>query len=589
MEEDVSSYRNFKRLDILGLLMLIGGVLWEFGWDQTPEQYQALLVYFNIAILAHLVGVVGSYIYTSAKERTLRLLIFQVTGCLSLWFLLDWEGGLVGEIGVERAEIIRMLVIVALVALPTFVSLTHVFQWLIRNEGGDKRSIMPPALQFVLTLLLIIVAGSGLLMMPKSTVDGIHYLDAFFVSTSSVCVTGLCTVDFYNVFTFKGQIVVLALMQIGGFGVMTFAYIVALIAGQGLSLKDRVLFRDLFDDSNLNQAVSFVRNIVFMTLGLELVGGLLFYSSWEGTEIDLGGHPLAWHSAFHAVSAFCNAGFSSFPNGTGDLAYIGNKPGQGVFMILVLAGALGFSVYYEIRKNISLVVQQKIRHQKIRLKWTPYFKLVITTTIVLIIGGTILLYFSAHRGNMDMDWGDRLWLSFYDSVISRTSGFNYGNVGTYLPSGILLLCGMMIIGGSPGGTAGGIRTTVAAVTAGEIWRILTGRKHVQFYKRTVAPGVIDRCIATVIVSGVWIGVATVLCCFFDPQLKPLYLFFENCSAFATVGMSCGITEDLSFTSKCVIIVNMVVGRAGVFLFLMAVVGQHEKQYLHYPTVRIPLT
>lgn len=588
MEPESSSHRNFTRLNLLGLMMLIGGFLWEMGWNITRGQYEFLLLFFNLGTLFHLIGVIGAYVNNRSEERPFRLLLFQIAGCLVLLSLLFYEDGLETAAEIRHAEVIRMLVIMSLVAVPALVSLTHLFQWLIRRQGGKRRGI-PPALQFVLSMVLVIVGGTALLLMPNSTKEGIDLVDAFFVSTSCVSITGLCPVDFYQVFTLKGQIIALCLMQLGGFGVMTFAYFIAMIAGQGFSLRDRVLFRELLDDANMNQAVSFVRNIIMITFGIELAGAVAMYLSWEGQVMDLGNRPLWWHAVFHAVSAFCNAGFSSLPDGLSSPGFVGSKPGQAAIMCMVIAGGLGFSVYQEVQNNIRKFFYQKRRRLHPHITWTPYFKLVVYTTVILIVGGTLALLLVGHIGDSGLGFEDRAWLCLYDSVIARTAGFSYTNIGAYLPSGVLILCALMVIGGCPGGTAGGVRTTVAAVTAGEVWRVLKGRKDVRFFNRSIAPDVIDRCIVTVVVSGVWIGALTVLCCFFDPDSNPMHVFFENCSAFSTTGMSCGITGELSTPSKCVIMVNMIAGRTSLFLFLMALCGRPEKQYIHYPTVRIPLT
>lgn len=588
MDDETASYRNFKRLDILGLLMLIGGLLWEMGWTQDVGQYKALLLLFNMATLAHLVGAIGAYVNNTSEHRPFRLLLFQIAGCLVIMYLLFREDGLALDAEIRHAEVIRMIVIIALVAVPALVSLTHLFEWIIRRQGGSKAGI-PPALQFVLTMVFVILAGTGLLLMPNSTVEGISLENALFTSTSAVTITGLSTVNFYEVFSLKGQIIIVCLMQLGGLGVMTFAFFVALIAGQGLSLRDRVLFRDLLDESNMNQAVSFLRSIILITFGLEIAGAVSLYMLWDGTDLDLGGRPLWWHATFHSVSAFCNAGFSSLPEGLYAPGFVSNKGGQSVIMLMVIAGGLGFSVYHEVKKNMVTFFQQKRRAIRVHITWTPYFKLVCTTTIVLIVGGTLALFVVGHTGSATMATGDKLWLCLYDSVISRTAGFSYTNVGSYLPSGILIMCALMVIGGCPGGTAGGVRTTVAAVAAGEIWRVLRGRRDVQFFNRSIAPDVIDRCLVTVIIAGVWIGGATILSSYFEPEMNAMYLFFENCSAFSTAGLSCGITPALSSPSKYLMIVNMIAGRAGLFLFLTALAGRPQKQYLHYPTVRIPLT
>lgn len=214
---------------------------------------------------------------------------------------------------------------------------------------------MAPAMQFVASLGVVILAGTGLLLLPNSTYPGItlSFTDALFTSTSAVCVTGLNAVDFAHTFTPLGEMFTLALIQIGGFGIMTFAYFVAMVAGQGFSLRDRVLLTDLLDEDNLGAVVSFITTIVVSTLFIELCGAVLLYFSWEGKDINLMGEPLWWHSLFHSVSAFCNAGFSTFPMNLMEPGIRLCYSGQAVIMALIVCGGLGFGIYKEINSRLA--------------------------------------------------------------------------------------------------------------------------------------------------------------------------------------------------------------------------------------------
>lgn len=233
-----------------------------------------------VATLGHLTGILGSYFRKEINRPSLRLLIFQIISCLMIFLLIAREQQ---EAGYMRfTELSRLVITAGLIAIPTLMSLTRILNgWWASKKG---RPLMAPAMQFVASLGVVILAGTGLLLLPNSTYPGItlSFTDALFTSTSAVCVTGLNAVDFAHTFTPLGEMFTLALIQIGGFGIMTFAYFVAMVAGQGFSLRDRVLLTDLLDEDNLGAVVSFITTIVVSTLFIELCGTVLLYFSWEG-------------------------------------------------------------------------------------------------------------------------------------------------------------------------------------------------------------------------------------------------------------------------------------------------------------------
>ena len=583
MDDHLSTFRSFKRLGLAGLLAIIACVLWELGWSLGKEEYKIIIIGLNLSTIAHLIGVIGAFMSNKEKRPPLRLLIFQIIGCLVILFLLTSEDSF-DIVKLKESELIRLTATIGLVVIPSLVSLTHVFEWLIKRQGKAK-PVMPPAMQFVASFVCIIFSGACLLMMPNSTNHGIAFIDALFTATSAVCVTGLTTVNFAETFTITGQIFILCMIQIGGLGVMTFAYFIAMIAGQGFSLKDHILLKTLLDESNLNAAVKFVRSIVLLTVSIELIGAIILYFSWLPFGEVINGRPLWWHAIFHAISGFCNAGFSTFDHGLMEQGIHFCKMGQAVIMTLIVLGGLGFSIYYEAGTHMAKA--RHLRKSWRKITWTPYFKLVIITTGILIAGGMLTMGIIHNINGKPLS--DAIWIGLFDSISARTAGFSITDMSLYAPSVIMILCALMVIGGSPGGTAGGVRTTTLAISAAEVLRILRGKKHVQFFRRSIERDVVDRCLVVLAMAGGWIGSMTLLCTFLQPDLDPLALFFENCSAFGTVGFSLNLSPQLIDSTKTIIIIDMILGRAGIFLFFSALVGIAKPQHYHYPSVRIPLT
>ena len=576
---------GFTKLAAVCIAILLGAVVWELGWPLTRAEHEWSRLIAAVATLGHLTGILGSYFRKEINRPSLRLLIFQIISCLMIFLLIAREQQ---EAGYMRfTELSRLMITAGLIAIPTLMSLTRIFEWLVGKQKKG-RPLMAPAMQFVASLGVVILAGTGLLLLPNSTYPGItlSFTDALFTSTSAVCVTGLNAVDFAHTFTPLGEMFTLALIQIGGFGIMTFAYFVAMVAGQGFSLRDRVLLTDLLDEGNLGAVVSFITTIVVSTLFIELCGAVLLYFSWEGKDINLMGEPLWWHSLFHSVSAFCNAGFSTFPMNLMEPGIRLCYSGQAVIMALIVCGGLGFGIYKEI--NSRLANRFFSKHRRLHMQWTPYFKLVMISTGILLAGGALAI-FAVSSPHAAEPLGEHLWICLFDSVTARTAGFNISDYGRYLPAASLIMCGLMMVGGSPGGTAGGMRTTTCAIAGAEILRILRGRDHVEFFRRRIDQRTVARCVITVVVSCAWIGCFTVLICALEPSMSSLDIFFENCSAFATVGVSRGITPDLSGPSKYLLIVNMLSGRVGLFAFLIALAGTPTPRHYRYPSVKIPLT
>ena len=380
---------GFTKLAAVCIAILLGAVVWELGWPLTRAEHEWSRLIAAVATLGHLTGILSSYFRKEINRPSLRLLIFQIISCLMIFLLIAREQQ---EAGYMRfTELSRLVITAGLIAIPTLMSLTRIFKWLVGKQKKG-RPLMAPAMQFVASLGVVILAGTGLLLLPNSTYPGItlSFTDALFTSTSAVCVTGLNAVDFAHTFTPLGEMFTLALIQIGGFGIMTFAYFVAMVAGQGFSLRDRVLLTDLLDEDNLGAVVSFITTIVVSTLFIELCGAVLLYFSWEGKDINLMGEPLWWHSLFHSVSAFCNAGFSTFPMNLMEPGIRLCYSGQAVIMALIVCGGLGFGIYKEI--NSRLANRFFSKHRRLHMQWTPYFKLVMISTGILLAGGALAIF-----------------------------------------------------------------------------------------------------------------------------------------------------------------------------------------------------
>lgn len=579
---------NLLSKTVLCAALIIAGILIRtLGWHVSNDELTLYAITFECFLIFQLGALMGLLWLQRHQDPRRRQRIVRILISFFILGVIHFGGQIFDMDSYREIKGIVLGLTVILIALPILSSISDFIAWI--TGKSVQKSSLPPALLFLLTLVALVLTGSLFLLMPNcTTTDTIPYIDALFVSTSAVCVTGLSTVDFAHQFTALGQVIVLILIQLGGLGIMTFAYFVALILGQGFSLRDKVLLRNLLDEDTLNSTTSFIRDIILFTFSVELIGAFILYFAWHDMPSP-DGRPMIWHALFHSVSAFCNAGFSTFPDG---LCYAGtqvNRLAQVVIMGLIISGGLGFLLHKELFVHLKNQFFSKTKRRK--WHWSTHFVLATRMTALLIIGGGGLIFFivmTTSGPGSHGSWTNVMWESVFTSVSSRTAGFQVNNLSLYTAPAALVICGLMMIGGSPGGTAGGLRTTTVATALGEIVRIIRGRQDVEFNDRRLSREAVDRSIAAVVLSGVWVGAFTLVTCYLQPEIDSLDLFFENISAFSTTGLSRNISPLLCTENKALIVINMIAGRVGLFSFMIALAGRPHPRYYKFPVARLPL-
>ena len=399
----------------------------------------------------------------------------------------------------------------------------------------------PPGRLIALGFAAVILIGSVLLMLPISIRPGVEvaYIDALFTSTSAVCVTGLIAVDAYDNFTVFGQAVLAGLIQIGGLGVTSVGVGLILAAGRRVSIKGRSLVKEALNVDSFQGMVRLIQWVLKVTLCFEGAGAVLSFLTFSQD------YPLPralWTSVFHSVAAFNNSGFDILGGMQNLIPYQSDVLLNLVTCALIIFGGLGFLVMLDIRRAGSF------------RKLTFHSKVVITTTAALLAVGTLLL-----KATEDMTWLG----AFFHSVSARTAGFSTYSMGELTNAGLFTLILLMFIGASPGSTGGGIKTTTFFALMQQVRAVFTKKKPGGFH-RTLPGEAIDKAGVIALLSLVVVCVGTFLLCVLEPELDFVRLFFEEVSAFGTVGLSTGITPDLSVASKLVLIFTMYVGRLGAF-------------------------
>lgn len=445
-----------------------------------------------------------------------------------------------------------------------------------------------PAILFVGSFAIIALAGTFLLMLPSATTAGISFTDALFTATSATAVTGLIVVDTAKDFTPFGQTVIMILFQIGGLGMLTFTSFFAYFFKSGASFKESLYMKDILGHDKLNSVMKTVMQIVVFSLILEGIGAFFIYHSLAHIDSF---KSRGFFAIFHAISAYCNAGFSLASNGLYDNGLRFNYYMQWVIMGLIVFGGLGYHIAYNVIqyfKKLAINIFRKDDRVFISRVINLNTKIVLYTTIILIAAGTIFFLFSEQQTNLlqhKTAFG-KFTTAMFSSVTSRTAGFNTVDMTDFTIPGILFMIFLMWIGASPASTGGGIKTTTFALATLNIFAIARDKKYIEIGTRRIAVEAVHRAFAIISISLASIGTGILLLLIFNPEFSLIQIAFEVFSAFSTVGLSMGITSQLSEYSKYVIIFLMFFGRIGLLNLMIGLLKSVGKTDYVYPEENI---
>ena len=427
-----------------------------------------------------------------------------------------------------------------------------------------------------LGFLLLILVGALILTLPISTTSGesTNFLDALFTATSAVCVTGLIVVDTGTYWNAFGQTVIMILIEIGGLGFMSFTTLIAIILGKKITLRERLILQDAMNTFNIQGLVKMVKYVLVFTVSVQFFGALLFSTQFV-PEYGLGKG--AFYSIFHSISAFCKAGFDIFGNFSSLTSYNSNAVVIMVASALIIIGGLGFTVWSEVYSSKSL--------KKVSL----HSKMVILMTIVLVLGGTLLMFlFENNNVNTigNMSFVDKIMNSFFASVTPRTAGFNSIPTDGMTTAGQFLTIILMFIGGSPGSTAGGIKTTTIGILIVTIVCVIKGREDAEVFKRRFSKDLVYKAFTLIFIGVSLVIVVTMLLSYTEKGASFISLFYETVSAFGTAGLTLGLTSELSSIGKVLIIFMMYLGRVGPLTVVLSITRKKINSGIKYPEGKI---
>lgn len=568
------AHRWRSTLLIVAALLGLAALVVDYGFFETPLAPDWVLAAVQVAAAATLLVVKAfTWISTRAERRPLLLDLIL----LALLGLGMWIGP--GLLGQWPAELIRW-------RLFQLYLLANALVQVARFSMAAAASGRAPARALLASFVAIIFAGALLLMLPAAhRQDRLGFTDAVFTATSATCVTGLIVRDTGTSFTRLGQAVILVLIQVGGLGIMIFGALFAMLLGTRLSLRESLAMRDIMNEQSPARIGRMVVLVCAFTFVTELVGVGCSYGMWQTDPVS-GGQ--GFKTVFHAVSAFCNAGFSLQAD-----SLSGYRGGWQVYLViapLIVLGGLGFPVWDNL---LDVVLSRRRQRRRRRHRGPPvrvslHSRMALVTTAALLAGGWVLLAAlelpAALRPEGTGPWAC-LRDAWFNSVTARTAGFNTVDISGLSSAGQFTLVLLMSIGGSPGSTAGGIKTVTLGIMVLTVLTTMRRHEQVNAFRRRIPVGLVRRASTLMLLYGLLLWLLTLLLSITEAAYHwdLLDLLFEAASALGTVGLSTGVTEHLTVPGRWIIIVAMLIGRLGPLSLLAALAATERQPNYEYPT------
>lgn len=566
---------------IIGLLLFIA----DFGFDKPRQVQKVFNTFYFVVIGLGILATALRYV-ERLKEIKRSVIIFDAITIIATLVIL--YAHFLGESAHRHISFLYNDNWVKFAIILTFI------REFSEQNINYKRKLLNPAQLFIASFLGIIFVGALLLMLPNATYEGISFLDALFTSTSAVCVTGLIVVDTGSYFTTFGQSVILFLIQAGGIGILTVASYFSYFFKGGTSYENQLTLGDMTGSNKLGEVFSTLKRILVITFSIELVAALLIYLSLDKAFFS-SFFERFFFSAFHAVSAFCNAGFSTLPNSLYETGFRYNYALQGIIIVSFVLGGLGFPIVVNIIKYLKYFIFRKLFYLVgEEQKYKPWVlnlnsRITLVTTATLTILGTVMFYFNEYSNTLAEHKGvGKVVTALFGATTPRTAGFNTVDMATLDFSTVMMIFLLMWVGASPASTGGGIKTNTFAIATLNFLSLAKGKSKIEVFRREIAEISVRRAFAVISLSLLVIGTGIILISVFDGEKKLLDIAFECFSAYSTVGLSLGITAKLSAASKFVIIGIMFIGRVSMLTLLIAVFKKIKQKNYKYPVEELTI-
>lgn len=576
----------FKTLTMLASAVCLVVFVMYYGFPNTGEEEQFYLRIIKYSFAVYLANYLVRLYYSRSlikfvKEYWVETILMSLFVLDNAFFYLSGErmvSRFINAIGIVNYESFYNLILQIYIL---------VFVWLdvVAYNEIMLNIKVKPAILFAMSFISIITVGTLTLMLPEmTTIEGsMPFIDALFTTVSATCVTGLIVVDTATYFTFKGQFVIMMLIQIGGIGIVSFASFFALFLKSGMGIKHQTVLQDFLSEESLYNTRTLLRQIIVYTVIIELIGSWMVFMLWDPSiQFQTTGHKL-FYSVFHAISAFNNAGFSLYSLGMMEGVLRTSYILHIVIALLVILGGLGFPVLRDLTEPSRL----RERMRKPWKQWKTSTTIAINASIILIVGGMIVFYLLEKNNTLyGMSNLEAVITSFFQSVTTRTAGFNTVDISLISTPTYIFFIFLMYIGASSGGTGGGIKTSTFFVLLLSGISTIKGRKKLEFRRRTIPFDLVNKAFTIFIFSATYILFIVFLLSITEQDKPILSVVFEAVSAFGTVGLTAGITESLSIYGKIIITFTMFLGRVGTLTLAFALSSPVESKGYKYPNTHI---
>lgn len=571
---------------VLNSLMAVGLITYGYGFELAPETLRQVYLWLDVVFALFVVQYSARFLYAFRRVEFLKGNRFE--GLLVLIILINGISNIMGDGSLLEAIFSWLGFTNYLEFYQEFITLFMVVILgydLVKASQNITRTTFKPATTFILSFFVLIAIGTGLLMLPAMTVQAgsMPIMDSLFTSVSASCVTGLIVVDTATYFTQRGQFIIMMLIQFGGLGIVSFATFFATFLRQGVGIKQQVLLQDLISSDSLFSTKGLLRKIVGITFLIESVAFILIFFTWgEGVTFSSVQEKL-FVSAFHAVSAFCNAGFSLYTDNLFTEGVRGAYILHIIVSVAVITGGLGFSNLEELFSPTKL----RERFQNPWKDWRLSTKIAVFTSIILLLFGTVMIYALEYNNTLQgKNFFEGVISAFFQSANARTAGFNTMDVGQLRTPTYIIIIFLMFVGASSGSVGGGIKTSTFYLIIASVYATLRGRLKIEIGRRYIPKELLFKALSIFFFAATLNLIGIFLLTVFEPGIDLVQLAFEQVSAFGTVGYSTGITGDLSIPGRLVIIFSMFIGRVGTLTFALALSNRASSQRHRYPSAQI---
>ncbi|MGP5177502.1 TrkH family potassium uptake protein [Psychrobacter aquimaris] len=579
-------YRLLNNVTIVISIIGVAVALLDSGFTLPMWLQHVFHIFYLAIIFLGFVVTSGRYIYSKKPLTLNKVAVFDLLTSIAIVILLV----------AHFTDLIRFGMSVAVdgfVAIKIAVFVTFIRE-ISDHDFNLNRTFLNPAQFFILSFLAVVLIGALLLMMPNATTQPLSFVDALFTATSAVCVTGLIVVDTATYFTTFGQVIIMGLIQIGGLGILTFVTYFSYFFKGGVSYETQASISEMSYMRGMGNVVSTLKSILYVTFAVEAVAAALIYISIYDLP-DMDWSEQLFFSVFHAISAFCNAGFSTFSAGMYDDSLRFNYPLQLIIATTFIFGGMGFVIVVNVLRYLRDLAERLIYRHDQRYIYRPWLLNInsritlITTGALLLVGLVGVMIFEYNNVLADhTSFFGKLVTGLFTAATPRTAGFNVIDMGELTFPTVMLTIFLMWIGASPNSTGGGIKTSTFAIALLNTLSLARGQTNVEVFKRQIADISIRRAFSIMWLSLLVIAMGVTLISYDQPELDLIKVVFECFSAYSTVGLSLNLTADLSDFSKIVVSVIMFVGRVSMLTIFIALLKNRRQRNYRYPTEEITI-